>query len=278
MLQGEAKEGSLLEHLEELRAVIVRMLLSVALIFPAVFYFSDALLGIMLRELCPPGMTLKFFSPVEPLMVQLKIGFYGAIFVAAPYLLMKIWGFVAPGLYQRERSVVGWLTFACWLLFVVGAAFSILVILPLVMKFSFTFETIYLQAAIGIGQFVSLVLMLVLGFGLMFQFPVGIFVVVATGLLDIKRLRASRSYVFLGIFIVSALLTPPDIFSQVLMGLPTYLLFEVGLLAASLTVRGNKDLMKKKAETDLAEIRDSEHNYESVYGEDHDKNEDGKLK
>lgn len=125
MLQGETREGSLIDHLEEMRAVIVRMLLCVALLFPVVFYFSDALLALMIKHLCPPGMTLKFFSPVEPLLVQLKIAFYGAIFVAAPYLLLKLWGFVAPGLYERERSISGWLIAACWVLFVAGAAFTL---------------------------------------------------------------------------------------------------------------------------------------------------------
>jgi len=233
LLQGESREGSLFEHLEELRAVILRMLLSVALAFPVLFYFSDGLLALMIKQLCPPGMTLKFFSPIEPFVVQLKIAFYGSIFAMAPYLLGNVWGFVAPALYGRERRVAGWLTFFCWLLFVVGAVFSVLVILPLIMKFSFTFESMYLQAAIGIGQFVGLVFMLIIGFGLMFQFPAGVFVLVLSGLVDIRRLKALRPYILLGIFVVSALLTPPDVFSQIMMGGPTYLLFEIGLLAAS---------------------------------------------
>ncbi|MEW6709316.1 MAG: twin-arginine translocase subunit TatC, partial [Candidatus Riflebacteria bacterium] len=240
MLQGETREGSLLEHLEELRAVILRMLLCISVLFPLLFYFSDSLLKLIVAELCPAGMTLKFFSPVEPLMVQLKIAFYGAIFVGAPYLLMQVWGFVAPGLYSREKAVAGWLLFSSWLLFALGAAFSLMVILPLVMKFSFTYESVFLQAAIGIGQFVSLIIMLMLGFGLMFQFPVGVFILIVSGIVKIEKIRAARSYIIVAVFIMSALLTPPDVMSQVLMGVPTWLLFEIGLLAASIVVKFRK--------------------------------------
>ena len=269
MLQGDAKEGSILEHLEELRAVIVRMLVCVAVFFPVVFYFSETLLGLIIRHLCPAGMTLKFFSPVEPLFVQMKIGFYGAIFISAPYLFFQVWGFIAPGLYERERKTCGWLILVCWILFVAGAAFSLFAILPLVMNFSFTYESMFLQAAIGIGHFVGIIIMLMLGFGLMFQFPAGIFVLVAAGLVSVERLKKARSYVFVGIFIVSALLTPPDIFSQVLMGLPGYLLFEIGLMAASVFCSRpiEKDISEKVAKNSV-----SDDNYESVYGRENEDN------
>lgn len=234
MLQGDAREGSLLEHLEELRSVLLRMILSVAILFPLVFYFSDKVLELVIAYLCPAGMTLKFFSPVEPLMVQLKIGFYGAAFLASPYLLFQAWGFIAPGLYRREKSLVGSLVVASWLLFLAGAAFAVVIILPLVMQFSFTFESSFLQAAIGIGQFVGLIVMLILGFGLMFQLPAVVFFLIFLGLLDIDKVRKARPYVVLAIFTAAALLTPPDVLSQILLGLPTWLLFEIGLLLAGL--------------------------------------------
>ncbi len=260
MLQGETREGSLLEHLEELRAVILRMLLCVAVLFPLLFHFSESLLKLIVAELCPAGMTLKFFSPVEPLMVQLKIAFYGSIFVGAPYLLMQVWGFVAPGLYSREKAAAGWLLFLSWLLFALGAAFSLMVILPLVMKFSFAYESVFLQAAIGIGQFVSLIIMLMLGFGLMFQFPVGVFVLIVTGIIEIEKIRAARSYIIVAVFIISALLTPPDVMSQALMALPTWLLFELGLLVASIVMKF------KSCDSAEQEICQKSGNPDDVYG------------
>jgi sec-independent protein translocase protein TatC len=276
LLQGDSKEGSLFEHLEELRAVILRMLLSVALAFPVLFYFSDSMLGMMIKHLCPPGMTLKFFSPIEPFVVQLKIAFYGSVFVMAPYLLGNIWGFVAPALYDKERSIAGWLTFFCWLLFLAGSIFSVLIILPLIMKFSFTFESMYLQAAIGIGQFVGLVFMLIIGFGLMFQFPAGVFILVLSGLVDICRLKALRPYIFLGIFIVSALLTPPDVFSQVMMGIPTYLLFEIGLLAASLLShkRSKNQVVAKISGVAQNEVYEDNYKSEKEHSEENTKPEE----
>lgn len=236
MLNGQNKEGTFVEHLDELRWVIIRMLVSICVVFPIIFYFSEDLLELTVKSFCPVGMTLKFFSPVEPLIVKLRLSFYASIFLAAPYLLRQIWSFVAPGLYTRERSVTGWLLFVSWLLLLLGGAFALFVILPLVMSYSVGFESTYLQAAIGIGQFVGLVTMLMLGFGVMFQFPAAVFVVVSTGLVSVEGLKSYRAIVFIAILVISAFLTPPDVFSQLLMGVPTYLLFELGLLAASIAV------------------------------------------
>jgi sec-independent protein translocase protein TatC len=208
------------------------------------------------------------------LLVKLKLSFYAAVFVAAPYLLRQIWSFVAPGLYLKERSVTGWLLFSSWFLFLLGSIFSVYIILPLVMSFSMGFESVYLQAAIGIGHFVSLLLMLMLGFGIMFQFPPVVFVIVSTGLVRVETLKSYRALVFVGVFIVSALLTPPDVFSQLLMGLPTYLLFEVGLLAASFTGSRYDKESEDSEKADLnsgKETDDCEKIYEEANSEDKDR-------
>jgi sec-independent protein translocase protein TatC len=249
-MQGEHKEGSLLEHLEELRTVIVRMLLFVTFAYPFVFYFAEAMLEVCLQHLCPAQMTLKYFSPVEPLMVKLRFSFYASIFFMAPFLLREIWSFVAPALFKRERKITGRLLFCSWFLFVAGGIFSIWVIFPLVMNFSLGFSTYYLEAAIGISQFVSLLMMLILGFGIMFQFPAAVFIVVATGIISVAKLKTYRATVFVIILAVSALLTPPDIFSQVLMGLPTYILFELGLLAASFAATSRETHADKEQKTE----------------------------
>lgn len=107
MLQGEHKEGSVIEHLEELRWAIIRALLSVVLLFPLAFYFSDQLSGILVEKLCPPGLKLRYFSPVEPFLVQLKMSLFLATFVAVPYILRQVWGFIAPGFYSPEKRFAG---------------------------------------------------------------------------------------------------------------------------------------------------------------------------
>ena len=237
MLQGERKEGSLVDHLEELRWAIIRALLSVVAIFPVAYYFSDALTELLLRHLCPSDLKLRYFSPVEPLFVKLKMSLYLSGLVAAPYVLRQIWGFVAPGLYLREKRFAGFLLSASCLLFVAGVAFSLWFILPLVMTFSVGFQTPYLEAAIGFEQFVSLVGLLAIGFGIMFQCPALVFVLIYTGIVSLERVVALRPVILVAILVISALLTPPDVFSQLMMAIPTWLLFEAGVLLARLFCR-----------------------------------------
>lgn len=237
MLQGENKEGSFVEHLEELRWALIRVVISVTVLFPVAYYFSDMLTDSLVRLFCPAGMKLRYFSPVEPLMVKLKMSLYVALFVAAPYILRQTWGFLAPGLYFTEKRFAGWLLLISWVLFVIGGAFSMFAILPVVMTFSLGFQTDYLEAAIGFEQFISLISMLVLSFGVMFQCPAAVFLMVRTGIVSLEKMRSLRSVIFVTILIISAILTPPDVFSQMMMAIPTYLLFELGLLAARFFAR-----------------------------------------
>lgn len=250
MLKGEQKEGSLIDHLEELRSKLLRMIFAVILCYPVVFYFSDFLLEQLINFTCPDGITLRYFSPIEPLLVRLKLAFYLSMLISSAYLLLQIWNFVAPGLYKNERKTFALLVSISWLLFIIGGIFGIMAVLPLVMNFSLGFSTIYLQPAIGIGQFISLSMMLIAGFGMMFQFPVAVFFIVSTGLISLDLLKSYRAVVFVFILILSALLTPPDVVSQLIMGFPAYALFEMGLFAATLAGRKRKSFgkVKEKAE------------------------------
>ncbi len=234
MLQGEHKEGSIVEHLEELRWAIIRSLLSIAVFFPVTFHYSEWLTGMLVEKLCPDGLKLRYFSPVEPFFVQMKMAFYLAVFVAAPYILRQVWSFVAPGLYGNERRLAGLLLLISCLLFATGTIFSLAVILPVIMTFSAGFQTAYLEAAIGFEQFINLAGLLSLGFGIMFQCPALTFILVRAGIVKADRISALRPFIVVAIFIVSAVLTPPDVISQIMMAVPTWLLFESGLLAARL--------------------------------------------
>ena len=232
MLTGETREGTVIEHLEELRWMFIRSLLCILVLFPFGFYYSDKILGFLVTEFCPKGIKLRYFSPIEPLFIQIKLAVYLAIVVGFPYITNQVWKFVAPGLKLSEKRFASRFILASTALFILGGVFAIYVIFPLVMKFSLSFETAYLEAAIGIAQFLGLVGMLFLGFGLMFQFPVGVFLVVKSGFIGLEQLKNLRAVVFVVILILSALLTPPDFVSQLLMGVPTYILFELGLIAA----------------------------------------------
>jgi sec-independent protein translocase protein TatC len=195
----------------------------------------------LISSFCPAGFKLRFFSPIEPLMVKFKLSFYVSVLIGVPYLSKQVWGFIAPGLYANERSLARNFGVFSWFLFLSGAAFALYIILPLIIQFSLGFQSVYLEAAIGIAQFVSLTGWLILGFGVMFQFPILVFILVRSGLVSLERLKAQRAIVFVVILFVSALLTPPDFVSQLLMGIPTYLLFELGLILAAIFGTGRKE-------------------------------------
>ncbi|MGM0599278.1 MAG: twin-arginine translocase subunit TatC [Candidatus Rifleibacteriota bacterium] len=273
MLQGETKEGTFVEHLEELRFAILRMLFSLILIYPVVFYYSDFLLENTIKYLCPEGLVLRYFSPVEPLLVKLKLSFYLTIFLDAPYLLKKSWGFMVPGLYSKERSYGGLLLFFSWLLFVIGCLFSLIVMFPMIMSFSVSFQTSYLSPAIGIAQFVGLSMMLMLGFGIMFQFPAVVFLLVLSGILSVKVIRSYRAIVVIAIFFISALLTPADVISQFVMAIPTWLLFEVGILAASFVRPRKKELDEVEPEIDCNNEDECEKIYAETFSDKSDKDD-----
>lgn len=273
MLQGDTKEGTFVEHLEELRSVILRMLFSLVLIYPIVFYYSDFLLEQAIKYLCPKGLVLRYFSPIEPLLVKLKFSFYLTIFIAAPYLLKKSWGFLVPGLYSKERSYGGMLLFFSWLLFVLGCLFSLGVMLPMIMSFSVGFQTSYLAPAIGIAQFVGLSMMLMLGFGIMFQFPAVVFLLVFSGILSVNTIRSYRALVIIAIFFISALLTPTDIASQFVMAIPAWLLFEIGIIAASFVRPRERKVDEVESEIDCINEDDCEKIYTETLSDDSNKDD-----
>ena len=183
----------------------------------------------LVGRFCPPGLKLRYFAS-RTSVVQLKMAMYLAIIVAAPYILKQV--FVAPGLYLRERRLAGGLLLASCLLFIVGGAFAMILILPVVMNFSVGFQSAWLEPSIGFEQFVNLTGLLAISFGAMFQCPAAVFILIRTGIVSYEKLASLRPVIIVVIFILSAILTPPDAVSQLLMGIPTWLLFELGLLLA----------------------------------------------
>lgn len=246
-MQGETAEGTYFEHLEELRWAIIRSVIAVTLFYPPAFYFSESLIGLMVARLCPPDLSLHYFSPIEPLMVKLKMALFLSVFLALPYICRQAWGFVSPGLYQRERFVGAGIIVSSSVLSLAGAVFAVFFIIPVVMSFSLSFETTYLKAAIGIDNFISLSGMLIIAFAVVFQIPAVILVLVITGFVSIERLKSARAYALVIIMIISAVLTPPDVVSQLMMGIPAYLLFEAGIVIAGLFARSGI----RKAENQL---------------------------
>jgi len=229
-----------LEHLESLRYLIFRIIIAIVIVLPVAFYFADDCRELLVNYSCPPGFTLRYFSPMEPLFIKIKISLLAALFIALPYIAYTIWKFVVPALYPEEKRTVKRLAFSTWMLFIAGVAFCFFFIIPAMMRFSLSMQSSELQAAIGLSNYVGLVGMLLLGFGIMFQLPIVVFFLALSGMVKLETIKKLRAIVLIAILTLSALLTPPDIFSQLMMAIPTYLLFELSLLISYIAIRNRK--------------------------------------
>ena len=221
--------GSILDQLEALRGVIIRSLIGVIIGVIPGFFAAPYLLKYMVRYACPPEIKLHYFSLLEPFFVQLNMGLIVGFSAASWWIFWQVGSFIAPGLYRNEKSVLLKMSLASAFLFLLGGSFGFFAILPMVLKFSYSFATAELQPVIGIADFLRMAAMLMLGFGGSFQFPIVLVLLARLGIINPQGLRKKRPVVITIIFIVAAFLTPPDIISQLSMALPAWLLFEVTL-------------------------------------------------
>ena len=226
-----------IEHLEELRHVLLRIVVVVMVLLPITFFFANDIRKLMTAHSCPTEFTLRYFTPMEPLFVQIKISLLIAFFIGLPYIAYTLWKFIVPALYPEERRRIKQLALASWLLFIAGSAFCFYFIIPAMMRFSLSMQSKELEAAIGLSNYISLVGMMLLGFGIMFQLPIVVFFLVLSGMIKLETIKKQRAVVLITILILSALLTPPDIFSQVMMAIPTYLLFEFSLIFSAIAIK-----------------------------------------
>ena len=227
---AEDKEQSLIEHLEALRLVLIKCLVALALgILPLFFvapYVMEALIKVMMQD---QEIRLNFFSPMEVFILQIKMALVLDVLVCFPYIAKQIWNFILPALYDNERHFIKSIVLSSSVLFIFGVLFCLFFILPMVIRFGMSFVTDNIQAVFGISNIVSLALRLAMVFGVMFQFPLVTYALIRSKMVAYETIKSKRSYVFVGILIMSGLLTPPDIVSQLMLTLPTYGLFEIGL-------------------------------------------------
>ena len=225
----------ILSHLRELRQ---RFQIAVIAYIIGVFVlmnFSSAVFDFMaipLRAALPPDTPLIFLNAPDVFFTYLKIALVLSIFATAPITFYHFWAFIAPGLYTRERKAfVGFFAASLALLFS-GAAFAFYVVFPLIFQFFLSFSTDTIQAMPAIKEYLTLVLKLLFAFGISFQVPIVVIALARLGIMDVNDLAAKRRYVIVWAFILSAILTPPDIISQTMLALPMYFLFEAGILIA----------------------------------------------
>lgn len=227
---SQEKEETLIEHLEALRSMLIKCLAALGIgLFPIFFvtpYVMDLLIKIVMGD---NEVSLNFFSPMEVFILQIKMALLLDILVCFPYIARQIWEFVLPALYDNERKFIKSIVLVSSCLFVIGVLFCLFFILPLVIRFGMSFATDTLKPMFGIANIVSIALWLSLVFGVMFQFPLITYALIRSDIVSYEIMKQKRAYVFVGILILSGLLTPPDVVSQLMLTLPTYGLFEIGL-------------------------------------------------
>jgi len=240
MSEDKLSEGTVLSHLVELRDRLMRsMIVTAVLAVPCMFFANDLFTWIIgpLRDNLPAGSDVIATSVVAPFMTPFKLALLAAIFFAMPYILYQLWAFVAPGLYRHERRFAMPLVFSSIVLFYAGAAFAYFIVFPVMFEFFVATTPEDVRMMTDMTQYLDFVVLLFFAFGLAFEIPVATVLLVRTGLVKVETLGKQRGFVLLGIFIVAALITPPDVVSQTLMAVPMYILYEAGIIMARLLTR-----------------------------------------
>ena len=223
---------SLIAHLTELRDRLLRAVLAIVVGFVVLFPFANEIYGFVsapLRALMPAGSTMIATGVASPFLTPFKLSLVLAIFLAIPVILFQIWGFIAPGLYQKEKRIAVPLLASSVLLFYAGAAFAYFVVFPLIFAFFTSVGPDSVQVMTDINSYLDFVLKLFLAFGIAFEMPIVAMVLIWTGTTTADSLAAKRPYLILGCFVFGMLLTPPDVISQSLLAIPMWLLFELGV-------------------------------------------------
>lgn len=220
-------------HLLELRNRLLRAVLGVVIVFLGLFYFSQDLYELVARPLMqvlPAGTSMIATDVTAPFLVPFKLSFYAAVVLAMPLILHQAWAFIAPGLYRHEKRFGIPLLISSVLLFYAGAAFAYFVVFPLLFAFFTSIAPEGVAVMTDIGSYLDFVSTLFIAFGLAFELPVALVLLVWSGLTTVETLRSARAYVVVGCFVIGMLLTPPDVFSQTLLAVPMWLLYEAGLV------------------------------------------------
>ncbi len=217
------------DHLDELRHRLIVSLVGIGLGFAISYGFSQQLLLLLQR---PMPTRLVFIAPTEAFFVNLKVAFYAGLFLSVPLLLFQVWKFVAPGLYEQERRYSFPFLIISTVLFLLGAVFAYVVILPIALHFLMSQGGELWKPSITLSNYLSFCMRLILAAGLIFEFPVLMYFLAKVGIVTPELLIRNRKYAILVAFVIAAILTPPDVFSQVLLAVPLCLLFEVSVFVA----------------------------------------------
>lgn len=256
--KNDSSEMPFLQHLEELRWRLIRSVVAVLLAAIVAFFFADKILyflqipfdaAVQMYSEQSGAETIKratliYLAPTEGFMIQIKVSIFAGIIFTLPYIFFQIWQFVAPGLLAKEKKLVPRIIGASTLFFLIGAWFCWAVVLRFGLAFLLGFQSESLQATITINEYMSFVVLLILTFGLVFELPILSFFLTKMGIITSQAMRDKRSYSVVGIFIIAALVTPPDVFTQMALAIPLLILYELSIFVS-------KAVEKKKPSEDV---------------------------
>lgn len=246
------QEQSFLSHLIELRQRLVRASASVLIVFLALSPFMKDIFELLsepMTKALPVGTKLLATGVITPFMVPLKVTLFSAFLLALPYVLYQAWAFIAPGLYRHERRLAGPVIFSSVAMFALGVSYCYFFVFGVVFKFIAGFAPATVAVAPDIEAYFNFVMSMFLAFGLAFEMPIVVVLLVRFGIASVEKLKQARPYVIVGSFIVAAIFTPPDVLSQLLLAVPLCLLFELGVqMGRFVTPRGAEDEEKASAE------------------------------
>jgi sec-independent protein translocase protein TatC len=238
--QGEAPEETFISHLVELRDRIIRAGISVIVVFLGLVYWAPDIFRLLARPLMqnlPKDGKMIVTDVTGSFFVPMKVTMLVALVIALPVVLYQIWAFVAPGLYQHEKKLVVPLVGSSYALFLCGMAFAYFVVFPTIFRVMAHYNApLGAEMTTDIDNYLSFVLTMFVAFGVTFEVPIVVVLLVRMGILTVKKLKEIRPYVIVGAFVISAVVTPPDVFSQLILAIPLIILYEAGIIAARLIV------------------------------------------
>ena len=231
----ENTQETFISHLIELRSRLLRSIVAIVVVLVCLFPWAKdiyAALAAPLLKALPHGSTMIATDVTGTFLVPLKVTLMAAFLIALPYVLYQVWAFVAPGLYQHEKRLALPVIFSSVIFFALGMAFAYFIVFPIAFGFFAGYTPAGVQMMTDIDKYLSFVLTMFVAFGITFEVPVVVVVLVRLGVVSLEKLRSIRGYVIVGAFIVGAIFTPPDVLSQVMLAVPLWLLYELGLLVA----------------------------------------------
>ena len=236
-------EGNIISHLFELRRRLIYILVAYLMVFLPLFHFSNTIYDALAKPLLtylPVGSHLIATDVTSPFFVPLKLTMIVALFISLPNTIYQIWQFIAPALYRNERKLILITIVSVLFLFILGMVFCFYVVLPTLFHFISKIKAPDIAMLTDINKYLDLVLSLFIIFGIAFQMPIIIYLLIYFKIVTYRKMISLRKYMFVAVFIIAAIVTPPDILSQIMLAIPLYLLYEIGILISKLTIHKDK--------------------------------------